>query len=82
MGCSLNFYCTKKTPPLPRTWELAAALHPVGVLAVTQTADVVAQGFDIVNTLRHHQVLLDQVAPVRTRLEKGGQQQSMMDRKS
>lgn len=47
-----------------QTWQAGAALHSVRFFAITQPADVEAQRFDIVNTLRHHQVLVHQVAAV------------------
>lgn len=50
------------------TWQVCTALHSVCLLSITQTADVEAQGFDIVNTLSHHQILVHQVAAVRARL--------------
>ena len=50
------------------TWQAGAALHSVRFLSITQPADVEAQRLDIIDTLRHHQVLMHQVAAVRTRL--------------
>lgn len=51
------------------TWQAGAALHSVRFLSITQPADVEAKWLDIIDTLRHHQVLMHQVAAVRARLE-------------
>lgn len=51
------------------TWQAGTALHSVRFFSITKTADIKAQGFDIINALRHHQVLVHQVAAVRVRLE-------------
>lgn len=52
-----------------RTWQAGAALHSVSFFSIAEPADVEAQGLDIVDALRHHQVLVHQVAAVRVRLE-------------
>lgn len=57
-----------KLTKLSFTWQTGPALHPVCFLSVAQPADVVTQRFDVVDTLRHHQVLMDQVAAVGSRL--------------
>lgn len=51
-----------------QTWQAGAALHSVCFLSITQPADVEAQRLDVINTLRHHQVLVHQVAAVGARL--------------
>lgn len=51
------------------TWQAGAALHSVCFLSITQPADIEAKRLDIIDTLRHHQVLMHQVAAVRARLE-------------
>lgn len=56
------------------TWQAGTTLHSVCFLSITQPADVEAQRFDIINTLRHHQVLMHEVAAVRARL---GQKERM-----
>lgn len=47
-----------------QTWQAGAALHPVRFLSITKPADVEAQRLDVIDTLRHHQVLVHQVAAV------------------
>ena len=59
------------------TWEVAAALHAVRLLAVAEAADVDAQGLEVLDALGDHQVLLDQVAAVRARLHGGGEEAQM-----
>lgn len=51
-----------------QTWQAWASLHSVSFLPITKPADVEAERFDVINTLRHHQVLVHQVAAVRARL--------------
>lgn len=60
---------------LIQTWQAGAALHSVCLLSITQPADVEAQRLDIIDALRHHQVLVHQVAAVRARL---GQKEGIM----
>lgn len=51
-----------------QTWQAGTALHSVRVLPLTQPADVEAQRLNVIDALRHHQVLVHQVASVRAGL--------------
>lgn len=68
-------FCFANTPPplhvrmkRVHTLQDGAALHSVRFLPVTQPADVEAEWLNVINSLRHHQVLVNQEAAVRTGL--------------